>query len=339
MNEKLNIIAIKTSNNKYYITERKVVDKGPFSSVLGGVLVNGEKPKPTFCKNWFVLDSAPIKISKIRSQPNINHRYELQDKDLMSDKLPKVLEREKVATCIDYDWVWVDGMEKYRSLYKEVFDKQPAKEEDVEFDFEILFNVKEVVPPIDMPFNVQITRRESDGTRMITVDDIKYRMIEKIMFPEILLPQRACEFTSKQSYDIVREFLKSNINPEYVKITSDYNFCFEIKRRIKLAKPKQYTVDVNNNFFSKRKRKSKYVKKWSVEKEESCFEMTYSPENYKGYTPIKGFRANNQKELKEKVDNYCKDLVSFINIPLAECSHCDGYGIILPEDERGREDD
>jgi len=56
--------------------------------------------------------------------------------------------------------------------------------------------------------------------------------------------------------------------------------------------------------------------------------MTFSPENYKRYTPIKAFSANSQQELKSKIDKYCEDVIKFINTPLKECKHCNGTGII-----------
>ena len=62
--------------------------------------------------------------------------------------------------------------------------------------------------------------------------------------------------------------------------------------------------------------------------------MTYSPKNYKGYPSIKGFDAENQRELKDKIDTYCRNVIEFINTPLVECPHCNGDGIIHRDSDK-----
>jgi hypothetical protein len=332
--KKLDIVAIKTNDGKYYITERKVVSNRWEHSALPGFLINGEEPLPTFEKDWVLVSGKPKKITKMEKQPRINIRYELLDKELSSEKLPEFIPRDEVATLDnDYDWVWNEAMRQYRSLYKLVWDEQPDKEQEYEFDLEICLTIPKVVDPVKMEYKIQKTAYETDGYLQISEKDVRYQLADKVILPSILLPQRPCKLTSEQSFKIVRQYIKDHIDPKVAKITSDYDFCFTVKRRIKLAEVQKYTVDVNFNPFSKRKRKPKYVEKQQVEREEECFEMTYSPKNYSGYTPIKGFEGNNQAELKEKIDAYCKKVVAFINTPLIECKHCSGRGIIIPKKE------
>jgi len=64
-------------------------------------------------------------------------------------------------------------------------------------------------------------------------------------------------------------------------------------------------------------------------REAKIFEMTHAESNYKGYTPIQGFEADNEAMLKEQIDNYLADLMDKINEPLVECPYCKGRGVIL----------
>lgn len=327
-NDRLDIIAIKTESEEYYLSERKVM-KGSYNhSCLKHLLIDGENPSPTFENEWVSVDSEPKRITKMVKQNNINHRYELQDKTLISDKLPEFIDREVVATKIDYDWVWNEDMAQYRSLYKEVSDEQPDKEEEYGFDCDVILEITEMVSPVKMAYKISRTHWDRDGDRTITGKDVHYQLVDQIILPNILLPQRPCSLTSQETYEIVRRHIKDNINPVLAEITSDYDFCFTVKRRIRLAEVVNYTIDVNNNIFQKRKRKPKYVKRQQSEIKKECFEMTWAPRGHDNYTPIKGFQANTQKELKEKIDDYCKELISFINVELIECPHCNGNGVV-----------
>jgi len=324
--EKLNLIAIKTDDEKYYVCPEDVVSGklAYYNYPLDYYYFDNKKGVPTFREEWICLDSFPKTITKKVSQPNINYRFELRDKTLISEKLKEFIPREEVAYYSERDaeWFWEEDMIQYSSLYKLIWDTQEDKEEEVEFDIKVILSISKISAFTKMEY------------ASITEKDINYQLIDKIIFPSLLLHERPCAFTSYQTYQIVRQYIRQNINPNVAIITSDYDFCFEVKRKIPLAEIKKYTVDVNNPIFSNKKRKSKFVEKTSKHTEESCFDMTYSPENYRGYTPIKGFEALNQKELKNKVDKYCKDLIDFINMPLKECTKCKGTGIILTQENQ-----
>ncbi len=332
--KKLDLVAIESECGKFYLCFRKVLTDRRYSTArLDGYLINGLVPKPTFSKYWVCTETRPERITVMVRRPDINHRYELLDKSLVSEKLPEFIDRDDVAVYDDdYEWEWIDEMRKYRSLYKLICDNQPDEEKEVMFDMEIAL-VASVVDPVKMHYRVELENRR---TSHIVEGDVIYQIADKVIFPDILLPQRPCKLSSKQSYMIVRQYIKDHIDPAQAQITSDYDFCFTVKRRIKLAKVKVFSVDVNSSIFQKRKRKPKYVEKRKTEKEVVCFQMTYSPKNYEGYTPIKGFTANTQGELKEKIDAYCESVIHFINKSLAECEACDGYGVILPKDREVR---
>ena len=332
---KLELIAIKTKDGKYYIAKR---NESRFNSEF---LFDGKKLKPTFDEHWFRVDSKPKKITRMVSQSNINHRYQIQDNSMISDKLKEFFEREEVAVSNDgfCCWNWIPSMEKYESLYREVSDEQPDKEEEWDFDLEILLEISKIVEPSKMNYRIQPDNRDWQCNRppTVTADNIHYQPLDKMIFPDLILPQCKCKLSSKDTYKIVRAFVKDNIDPRLAEITSDYDFCFTVKRRIKLAEIENYTVDVNNTFLSgQRKRKPKYVTKQKIDHTETCFEMTNAVDKYKSYTVIEGFSAENQKELKEKIDNYCQNLIEFINTEMHDCKYCKGLGIKIPRKVRDK---
>ena len=161
--------------------------------------------------------------------------------------------------------------------------------------------------------------------QQVTEEDVFYSLLDRIMYPSILLSQRPCCLSSEQTYKIVRRFIQDNIDSRWASITSDHDFCFTVKRRLRLPAPKEYTVNVNA--FSKRKPRCQ--RRTETEHEETCFEMTYSPKNYDRYTPIKGFTAKTQPELNEKINEYCQALIRDINAPLKDCPQCSGSGVVL----------
>jgi hypothetical protein len=59
-----------------------------------------------------------------------------------------------------------------------------------------------------------------------------------------------------------------------------------------------------------------------------CFEMTWSPENYRGYTPIEPFVGESYEDLNNNIDKFLKNLMTEINTPLKDCPNCDGAGVV-----------
>lgn len=332
MEEEIHLIAIEVGGKKFYIANKKGIGDEYFREYLERYLFDGKKSKPTFLKGWVLVDKLPERISEMNSQSNINYRFELQDKSLLSKKIPLVILKEDVVTKED-SYVWKEDMAQYRSLYVENSDEQPDIEVGVPFTIETIMEVSEIVKPSEFGYIVPRSQWTSDGMKEITEDDVNYKLIERIFYPDILLPQRPCFFTSEQSYKIVRQYVKDNIDAKYAVITSDYDFCFTVKRRIPLSEFQTYSVDVNfmHNMLSKRQRKPKYVQKQKKEREEECFAMSWSPKAYSGYTPIQGFEADTQENLKEKVDNYCKELIKFINKSFIDCKNCKGDGVVILE--------
>jgi hypothetical protein len=317
---KLSVIETKT---KIYITDQKL-DKNSYerkytSTDLLDYVINGQKPNPSFHHDWVIIDKIPKKIEKLVHQNNINKRYELKDHSLESDKIPLLVPYEKIP----------DDFENISSLYEFKSDEQPDVLKEIEFEIveTIKFNDIKEFHGFSYPIKVEQSFKTVDSE--ITEKDVKHQLLDKIMFPNLMLPSCNCKLTSKQSYNIVREYVKNNIDPKYAEITSDYDFCFTVKKRIKLTETQEYTVDVNfgHNLFSKRKRRPKYKKQYRDYRSVEVFEMTYSPKCYNNYTPIDGFEGKDQDDLVENINSYLKELIEVINEPIVDCPHCKGAGV------------
>ncbi len=163
MSNKLELVGIKTDDGRYYLCGKTAIADGYGRGVLDGFLVNGVLPTASFSPLWVISDSCPTKVSRMVRQRPINHRYELQDKELISEKLPEFIPRDEVATLIAYEWTWSNEMSQYQSLYKEIADPQPDKEEVIEFDLTVLCTVARVIAPTPMAFDVTKAWDESTG--------------------------------------------------------------------------------------------------------------------------------------------------------------------------------
>lgn len=330
----LNIIAIKT-NKGYYLANAYNIetDYNWSNSELSRYYFDDEQPKPTFDKMWWWISSFPKTVKEKRSQPSTNKRYELIDKDLCSEKIPLVIKYDDATyEDDDYDICWKSTYKSYQSLYEYKEDKQPDKLVDIEYTIEIIteLSIDEIAAPPEMNYSVQKTKWAHEGTTLLKNDAVKHQIIDRIICPSILIQNKPCSFSSKQVYDILRQYIKENINPKVAHITSDYNFCFTVKKLIGLTKPIEHRSEILNSkgrSYKNPKFKYNYVKAREIE----VFEMTHQEDNYKGYTVINGISANNEYELKEKVDKLCEDTISLINEPLVECPHCQGYGVILED--------
>jgi len=322
-----NLIGIKCKD-KYFVSAFRSGRYKPYTS-LKGYLINGKTPIETFQTGWSAIEKEPKRLQQYAKQPDINYRYVLIDETMKSDKIPLEIKQEDAAYKDGYDWVWKDEYKTYRSLYQLVTDKQSDTLQDIEFEYETVIEVKEVKDFKGFAYDIAKSNWKHEGTIKLTEKNVHYQMIDKIVFPDILLPGRPCSLSQKQSFDIVRQYVKQHVNYEVASITSDYDFCFTVKKKIPLSETEQYRVDVNNSWFQKRKRKPKFETRYKRYREIECFNM--APKPYESYRIIQGFRGKDQEDLKNNIDNYCKKLIEFINEQVSDCPQCKGRGVILNE--------
>ena len=320
METKLQISIIKTDAGKCFITDCKVNgghDYDYHRTRIGGLRFDGAEAKPSFHKNWYEIPSYPSKIERLVTGQKTNRRYELKDHDLESKKYPLTVPYEESES---FD----EGL--LSSLYKFAADDVPEYLSGVECDLVTLCEVENFR---DAPeFNYPTIRKInfSDEKYIITNQNIKHSLVDCIIQPEPLRANSPCEISSKEMFDIVRQHVKDNIKPELAKITSDYDFCFTVKKIIPLLEPQTYSYQ--DIFARTKKQRAKLHFKTATSKEIEIFQMTHDQSKYQGYTAIRGFKGSNEWELKEMIENFLSTLMDTIHSPIEQCSCCNGTGYI-----------
>lgn len=292
----MKLLIIKTKD-KIYISSNLKYKESYYSAypdtTATQYLYDGIKAKSTFHNGWFELPSVPLKIEKLTPGKNINYRWELKAGFPESKLTPKLIKEDISDEDNDY---W-----EVRGLYTRKFDTLPETLEPIDIEWEIL---------AELP-NFTL---ESPSLKSSTY------LIDQITTPTILLSTKPCFIGGRELYDIIRSYVKQNIDGKYARITSDYNFSFDVQKSIRFAEPISYRIDQGT------KRKSNYVTKYETHKQVSIFRMGDGTSNYPPFPAT--ILGNNQDDLKEKVNIFLKELINVINEPLIECSCCKGTGAI-----------
>lgn len=322
-NNVIEIEIIKTDAGKCFITDCKANNGYSYNyhkTILNNLLFDGEKPEETFYKNWFSIKKFPLKVEKVVSGDIYNHRFELRNDELESDKLPKVISHDE-ADSFDDDII--------NSLYSQKYDVKPDYVSDVSVVFNVICEVENFkeAPEFNYPTIKRIDF--SDKKYTVTNKNINHSLIDCIITPEPLRHMGRCQISSVEMYNLVRQHIIDNIDPQKARITSDYNFCFEVKKIVPRLEPKTYSY--RDVFARTKKQRAKLHFKTSTSKEISIYEMTHDEAKYKNYTPIKPFSANSELELKEMIDNYLDEVMNIIHAPLKFCECCNGTGYLQNE--------
>lgn len=288
----MKIIAI-TTKDKVFISDN-VENKSYHSSQLSYLFFDGEKPQSTFRSDWYWIPKMPIKIERKKADTYENIRWELKEGYPESELTPKVI----------YDSPDDDDSSFYevRGLYSEKFDVVPGNLEPIEVEISVI--------------------SEQDNFEIVKeAFPVSHTILDQLTFNPVLLSTRPSKLSSDEFYKIVREYIKRNINPKYAEITSDYDFCFTVKKIVKLHEPKAYKVDIGT------KRRPNYQTRYNQSKSIEIFQM--APKAYQGYTVIESMIGENYKDLEKKVNDYLKELIDKINEPVVECPNCKGHGVVF----------
>lgn len=274
---------------------------------------DGEKPKTTYKENWYSLTKKPTKIERIIKK-RVNERYVLDDYAMECDKFPKEIK--------------LDDVDKYpydvHDYYSRKYDNQFDEFEDITDEFYIhnLMFVDNLKMPDEWRYDA---RDESGWTKRdinIGLKNVTYSLIDKIVFPNILHHTRPCKMTGDKLYEILREYVKDNINNDYAKIESDYAFVFEVKKRVKLKEPE--TISYTNPFARTKKEKNKIH--YKTKTHETFTILSVSPKHGERGTLIKPIFGKNTDDLKNNIDKWLKSIIEVINSPVEICPHCAGTG-------------
>src|SRR3972149_1340586 len=228
------IIAIATDIGQYYLYSKW--------NQLHRAIINGLPVVKSFCDEWYVSQGKPEIIQITLPVETVNRRYELTDATLRSDKILLIYAEDTVTYYNDdtYCREWRDEYIGLQSLYKLKWDTLPQQLQEIKFTLDTIMRIKDIDCEL-LSYSID------NGGQIVnlTEKDVQYQLLDRLIFPSPVLPQMLCKYNSKQSYDIVRQYIKTHINLEYVEITSDYDFCFTVKKRVLLTKPEIYYVDAN----------------------------------------------------------------------------------------------
>jgi hypothetical protein len=294
----LKLVAIKT-NNKVFISDN-LNGESYHREQLSGLYFDGEKPIKTHHKDWFELSQLPEKIEKQLPAKRINMRFELKDGFQESELTPRVINE----TYIDEDSEYYE----VKGLYDFKFETQPAGMEEVPFEIN-------AIEEIDGEFEI-----------IKTEYNLKHSILDKIQTRSIMLHTKPCSLSKQDSYNIIRNHVKANINPKYARVSSDYDFCFSVQKVIELYKPHEYTVDVNATY---KRRKPKYEKRYNTNKTVLVYEA--APKTYNNYPVVEEFVGKDYEDLQNNIKTFLDNLMAEINEPVVECEHCKGRGVTFDE--------
>lgn len=322
-NKILKLLVIKTPK-KIYISEY-IKPRSYRHNDLMNYYFDGQNPVLSFNKNWLIVDKIPTIIERDKLQEKINIRYELVDSSMHNDKIPLVLKTEEVEETDDDGYIqWKDKYSQLKSLYVKKWDLSEKIKESFDFDINIVLELEEdIIKSNNFSYKVIDKHSWQDiNEKKITDKNIEHQLLDKIIFPEILLHKKSSKIKSKDLYGIIRAYVKEHIDLRYAKITSDYDFCFTVQKVLSLAEPYNY---ISKPFDKRKKSKKKFVTNRMVK----VFEMTHKERNYQGYTAIEDIVGKDQDDLKNKIDELLASIIYKINEPLVECKHCGGAGAVL----------
>lgn len=288
-----------TSGGKVFITNALKSDTWKSISGINTFLFNGVKGTPTFHQNWVEIDSVPTKIEIVKPQFNIFYCLKEEFKHF-KDKFPDKLSPSEAGQFPD-------------GIIDELYNYHNERLDDV--NEQVLFELHDagefvIKDPTNFSYEIcgKFNTKSSIGREVIQHDTLS-----TLFVPSIVVNNIPCSISGEHLYDIIRQHIQENINHDVARITSDYNFCFEVQKVIKLNNP--VTV------FHGKGKKKQYTK---TERLVSVFEM--APKAYQNYTPVPAISANNEEELKGKIDDIISNIMSHINKPEFECSCCNGRG-------------
>lgn len=294
--------------------------------------INGVPIKRAYKSGWYVTDNIPEAFTFKRKGQAINHRFELKpdvsDEMINALNLQKTLDKED---CLDmeksgchYDFIWREEYTFTQQFYQYIYDT-PIEDVTVIADVNKVLEIDATIDEPKFTFKVYRTRWEHEGTKNITSGEIKTAFEYSLLYPDIVESHLPCSLTAKKSYDIIRMFIKENINPKVAHISSDYDFCLSVKKDIKLHKElyrKEEVLTPGGRSYKHKRYRDVYIKSRSV----TVFEV--APKVYNSYPVVKPFTGNNYEDLRNNINTYLEKLIEEINTPLIDCPHCQGMGVI-----------
>ncbi|WP_157043497.1 hypothetical protein [Nitrobacter hamburgensis] len=279
----------------------------------------------TWNREWFKVSSVEGRqVYRVTLATQRLSGYSLKPEFVATDAMPS-------SVGVDF-FAYSDDKQNnahLRGLYEPTYEPVPEKAEPIEIELEIIATVDGELVQKAMNFPVYGTYSHEGKRWSVTEQSIQVSLLDRITAPSLLHQEVPCQLSSEDSFKIIRTHVKDNIDPKVAAITSDYDFCLTVQKKIKLAEPEPYTRDANFSFFGRR-RKPRMVTDYRTERKLVVYETAplRGGEVYKGYTKTEPFTGHNVQELKQNIEAYLKELMAEINKPLVDCPNCKGHGVM-----------
>jgi hypothetical protein len=332
--QKLSLIAYKTDKGLYYANS-KWDYRNERECIYNSLLVNEKLPvKSEHKSSWYFLEGEDV-ISSIKQKESGGYgeaSWVLRDESThIEGVIPKTLSLEDADELNDSDNDFYIGSRSkyyaYRGLYHRVKERLPEITVDVEFEVDYKGIIEHTLVENNFKdMKVRVSNGSSWTAKVVERDLTSithYYELEELLTPDLVLHNRPCYIGQDNTYSIVRNYIKEHINPKYARITSDYDFCFTVKKLIHI-KPLVNKTEIkksNGRSYAKPQFKTQTVSTKEVE----IFEMCPS-KKYNSYTPIEGFKGDSLADLVENMKLYLDYLMEVINSPVHECTQCNGLG-------------
>jgi hypothetical protein len=305
-----------------------------YQALTDNHIVNGVTPtlEATHLRSWVKLVGV-TEINTLQAYGSkivVNTRWELVNPEDVSLGIPLTLTPEQADEYYDDDdYTYSLGSnseyQRFSSMYTRKYDYQDGELGNIEFE---IVNTQEVsVSDVDNFKDMKIATHINKSTKAEAVQNLSslvtYSDIEQLLVHPLAIHNRPCSVSKDTTYNIVRNYIKQNINPHHARITSDYDFCFTVKKlvHIKPIEIKREHKKANGRSYAT----PKFTYSTKQHKELDLFEMCPA-KKYGGYTPIDGFNGENLEDLAENIKLYLDELMEVINTPVHECVHCNGVG-------------
>ncbi len=292
----LNLIAIQT-NDKIFIKN----NDNNYNSMISSLYFDGVKAEKTYKEYWYSIKKLPEKIQQQGKDQYENIRYELKAGFPESELTPKIIH---MSSLEDSEYEEVSG------LYERKYDIKKGELEDVEFKIDIIAKRD----------RFEFVKKEFE---------VGYNLLDELNFHPALLDEKPCYIPSEKAYEIIRQYVKNHLDGRYAKINFDYDFHFEVSKKVKLAEP--IANKRNTNEGNKRK-KPNWITTYTESKSITVLNLKRksSDSDYgKDCVVPKPFVGENYEDMVDKMNQYLENLIQEINTPYEECPHCKGWGVIL----------
>lgn len=286
-------IIIKTENQGYFISDN-IEGKSYFSSEISKLKFDSQFLEIGKKEGWYKINDIPKTVEEKLKDVYINKRYELKQGYPETTLIPKVILAENF-----------DSEDEIAGLYSYKHDIVEGQWISVDFEYEILEVGKVFEGKPKYSYSSTILSQLTTHSGLQT--------------------ESPCYISGSEFYNIIRKYIKTNIDGRYAQITSDYDFCLTVQKVLELHAPEKYTINRGTE------KRPKYETRYNTSKKVTVFSS--APKAYSGYPIQEGISAANYEELEQKIDDYLKELITEINKPLKECPHCKGTGAILTDEE------